>query len=56
MQITAEAERTIDAPASHVYELVRDFRLHHPNFLPPQFSDFEIEPAAMAPGRSIGSA
>jgi uncharacterized protein YndB with AHSA1/START domain len=43
MQITAEAERTIDAPASHVYQLVRDFRQHHPNFLPPQFSDFEIE-------------
>jgi uncharacterized protein YndB with AHSA1/START domain len=43
MQITAAAERTIDAPAAHVYHLLRDFRQHHPNFLPPQFSDLEIE-------------
>lgn len=50
MQITAEAERTIDAPASHVYQLIRDFRQHHPNFLPHQFSDFEIECGGVGAG------
>ena len=50
MQITDEAERTIDAPASHVYQLIRDFRQHHPNFLPPQFSDLEIECGGVGAG------
>jgi Polyketide cyclase / dehydrase and lipid transport len=50
MQITTAAERTIDAPAAHVYRLIRDFRLHHPNFLPPQFSDFEIETGGVGAG------
>ncbi len=50
MQITAAAERTIDAPAAHLYRLIRDFRLHHPNFLPPQFSDFEIETGGVGAG------
>jgi Polyketide cyclase / dehydrase and lipid transport len=43
MQITAAAERTIDAPAAHVYRLIRDYRVHHPNILPSQFSDFRVE-------------
>jgi len=50
MQISAAAERTIDAPAAHVYRVIRDFRQHHPNFLPPQFSDFEIETGGMGAG------
>jgi hypothetical protein len=50
MQISAAAERTIDAPAAHVYHVIRDFRLHHPNFLPPQFSDFEIETGGVGAG------
>ncbi len=50
MQISAAAERTIDAPAAHVYHVIRDFRQHHPNFLPPQFSDFEIETGGMGSG------
>ncbi len=43
MQITASAERRIDAPAARVYNYIADFRRHHPNFLPSSFSDFEIE-------------
>ena len=50
MQIIAAAERTIDAPAPHVYNLIRDFREHHPNFLPPQFSDFTIECGGVGAG------
>ena len=50
MQIIAAAERTIDAPAAHVYDLIRDFREHHPNFLPPQFSDFRIECGGVGAG------
>ena len=50
MQITAAAERTIDAPAAHVYRIIRDFRQHHPNILPPQFSDFEIEVGGVGAG------
>ena len=50
MQITAAAERTIDAPAAHVYHVIRDFRQHHANFLPPQFSDFEVETGGVGAG------
>ena len=50
MQIIAGAERVIDAPAPHVYHLIRDFRQHHPNFLPPQFDDFEIETGGVGAG------
>jgi hypothetical protein len=50
MQITAAAERTIDAPAAIVYHLIRDFRQHHPNILPPQFSDLEIESGGVGAG------
>ena len=50
MQITVAAERTIDAPAAHVYELIRDFRQHHPNFLPAAFGDFQVEVGGVGAG------
>jgi hypothetical protein len=50
MQITASAERRIDAPPGHVYGLIRDFREHHPRFLPPQFTDFEVETGGIGAG------
>jgi hypothetical protein len=50
MKITASAERRIDAPARRVYEYIRDFRRHHPNFLPPQFTDFEVETGGIGAG------
>jgi Polyketide cyclase / dehydrase and lipid transport len=50
MQIVAAAERTIDAPAAHIYRLIRDFRVHHPNFLPAQFSDFQVEVGGVGAG------
>jgi Polyketide cyclase / dehydrase and lipid transport len=50
MQITVAAERSIDAPAAHVYRLIRDYRQHHPNFLPPPFNDFEVECGGVGAG------
>ena len=50
MQITASAERRIDAPARRVYGYIADFRQHHPRFLPPEFSDLEIECGGVGAG------
>ena len=50
MQITVTAERHIDAPARRVYHYIRDFREHHPRFLPPQFSNFQIESGGVGAG------
>jgi hypothetical protein len=41
MQVSAE--RTVDAPAGTVYRYIADMREHHPRFLPPAFSDFQVE-------------
>lgn len=50
MKITVAAERRIDAPAVRVYAYIADFRRHHPKFLPPQFSDFEVETGGYGAG------
>jgi carbon monoxide dehydrogenase subunit G len=41
--INVSAERSIDAPAATVYGYIADMREHHPRFLPPAFSDFQVE-------------
>ena len=50
MQIIASAERHIDAPPGRVYHCIRDFREHHPRFLPPQFSNFQVESGGVGAG------
>ena len=50
VKITASAERRIDAPAGRLYDYIADFRQHHPNFLPSQFSDFEVETGGVGAG------
>src|SRR5579862_4766448 len=40
--IHVAAERRIGAPAGAVYEYIRDMCEHHPRFLPPEFTDFEV--------------
>ena len=50
MQIIASAEQHIDAPSRRVYHYVRDFREHHPHFLPPQFSDFQVDTGGVGAG------
>ena len=41
MQVSAE--RTVDA----VYRYIADMREHHPRFLPPAFSGFQVEPGGV---------
>jgi uncharacterized protein YndB with AHSA1/START domain len=51
IQITAE--RTIDAPATRVYSYIADYRQHHPRFLPPAFSNFQVEQGGVGAGTVI---
>ena len=48
MQVSAE--RTVDAPADAVYRYIADTREHHPRFLPPAFSDFQVESGGLGAG------
>lgn len=48
-KVEASAERTIDAPAERVYGYLRDMHQHH-HFLPPQFSDFQVEEGGVGAG------
>jgi uncharacterized membrane protein len=47
--IQVSAERTVDAPADAVYGYIRDMH-QHPNFLPPAFSDFQVESGGVGAG------
>jgi Polyketide cyclase / dehydrase and lipid transport len=44
------AERVVGAPADKVYGYVADMRDHHPHFLPPAFSDFQVEYGGVGAG------
>ena len=48
--IHVSAEGTVDAPAETVYGYLADMREHHPRFLPPAFSDFEVEAGGVGAG------
>jgi Polyketide cyclase / dehydrase and lipid transport len=48
--ILVSAERTVDAPADAVYGYIADMREHHPQFLPPAFSDFQVESGGVGDG------
>ena len=50
MNINVSVERTVDGPAPRVYGYIADFRQHHPNFLPPQFSDLVVEQGGYGAG------
>ena len=50
MNITASAERRIDAHPGRVYAYIADFRNHHPNILPPAFSDLVVERGGVGAG------
>jgi uncharacterized protein YndB with AHSA1/START domain len=47
--ITVAAERAIDAPAEIVYGYLADMR-QHSQFLPPAFSEFEVEKGGVGAG------
>ena len=40
----------MDAPADTVYRYIADMREHHPRFLPPEFSDFQVESGGVGAG------
>lgn len=48
--IHVSAERTIDAPPATAYGYIADHREHHPHFLPPAFSDFQVESGGVGAG------
>ena len=48
--INVSAERSIEGPADSVYGYLADMREHHPRFLPPAFSDFEVEAGGVGAG------
>jgi hypothetical protein len=49
-KIVVSAERTVGAPADAVYRYVADMRDHHPHYLPPAFSDFQVESGGTGAG------
>jgi hypothetical protein len=49
-ELRVVAERAIGAPATLVYRLIADFDRHHPQFLPPAFSDFQVEQGGVGAG------
>jgi uncharacterized protein YndB with AHSA1/START domain len=49
-RIIVSAERTIEAPAATVYGYIADERDHHPRFLPPAFSDLQVEQGGVGAG------
>jgi hypothetical protein len=48
--ILVSAERTVDAPADAVFGYIADMREHHPHFLPPAFSEFQVESGGVGEG------
>ncbi len=44
------AERTIAAAPSTLYGILRDYRVHHPKILPPDFHNFRIESGGVGAG------
>jgi uncharacterized protein YndB with AHSA1/START domain len=48
-KVEASADRTIEAPAEQVYGYLADMH-QHPRFLPPAFSDFQVEQGGVGTG------
>jgi uncharacterized protein YndB with AHSA1/START domain len=48
-KVVASTERSIDAPADEVYSYLADMHQHQ-QFLPPAFSDFQIEQGGVGAG------
>lgn len=52
-EVLVVSERLVGAPADRLYQFIADHRNHHPNFLPPNFSNFEIERGGVGAGTII---
>lgn len=51
--VRASVDRTLAAPADVVYGCIADMRDHHPLFLPPAFSGFEVESGGVGAGTVV---
>jgi hypothetical protein len=51
--IHVSSEHEVGAPAEVVYSYLADMRNHHPRFLPPAFSNFEVESGGVGAGTVI---
>lgn len=51
--LRVSAERAIGAPAATVYGYIANMREHHPRYLPPAFSGFEVESGGVGAGTII---
>jgi hypothetical protein len=49
-RIVVSAHRVIDVPADMIYRYFADMQAHHPHFLPPAFSDFQVESGGVGAG------
>jgi len=52
-EIRLAAEGDVAAPAQEVYRYIADYREHHPRFLPPAFSNFEVEAGGVGEGTVV---
>ncbi len=52
-EVYTMAEGLVGAPAERTYELISDFRQHHAKFLPPAFSNLEVERGGVGAGTII---
>jgi ribosome-associated toxin RatA of RatAB toxin-antitoxin module len=48
--ITVSEQERISAAADTVYRYIADYQEHHPHFLPPAFSDFEVVSGGVGAG------
>jgi hypothetical protein len=51
MQVSQDG--LVHAPQAEVYGLIADYVHHHPKFLPPQFSNFNVEQGGVGAGTVI---
>jgi hypothetical protein len=52
-QVTARAQRTLDAPAQRVQEAVSDYRGIRPRILPEQYRDYRVEAGGIGAGTRV---
>jgi hypothetical protein len=50
---TASAEGPVNAPPDVVYRYLSDMRNHHPHFLPPAFTDFQVVAGGIGEGTVV---
>ena len=51
--VTVEAEGIVAGPPAHVYEVLADYKQHHPKILPDEFTEFSVEEGGVGAGTVI---